>query len=151
MTLLTTAIEEATTGAGIVSLRYANLQEFNSFLDSINVAQYPLNLVVPIDLDGTFLNNRFKDTLTIQGWVLTRISEDTNDWRSIELEDTYINPMRALARTFLIKLVNDANIGVDPEQETVRYSIKPEYMFMHAHLFGVSYRMNLPVTGNVCR
>lgn len=145
-----TALQTANTQAGITGLSFANLQEFNSFMDSFNFTDYPRNIVVPFDLDGEFLNNRAKTTILIRGWILTRINQDTNDWRSLDLESLYIDPMRTLAMKFIKSLLNSEEITIDPEVERVRFHVKPEYMFLHAHLFGVSYSVNLPGVDRVC-
>lgn len=146
-----TALQAANTQAGITGLSFANLQEFNSFMDSFQFTDYPRNIVVPFNLDGIFLNNRAKTTINIHGWVLTRITQDTNDWRSLQLEPLYIDPMRTLAMKFIKALINNEDdITIDPEIEPVRFNIKPEYMFLPAHLFGVSYSVNLPGIDHVC-
>lgn len=147
MTILE-ALQEADIATKTKGLSFANLQEFNSFKDSFTHLEYPRNVVVPFTLQGTFASNRSKDIIPIQGWMLTRLKQDTNDWRSVQLEPDYIAPMRALARKFLIHLVNSDL--TDPEITNITYSITPEFMFLDAHLFGVSYRMNWPVIGKLC-
>lgn len=141
-------LQQANTAAKVKDLSFANLQEFNSFMDSFTFLEYPRNVVVPFSLNGTFAGNRVKDVIPLQGWMLTRIKEDTNDWRSVKLEPDYIAPMRSLARKFLIQLLNSDL--TDPEVANVTYQIVPEYMFLSSHLFGVSYRMNWPVAGKLC-
>lgn len=148
MTILE-AIQEANINAKVKHLSFANLQEFNSFMDTFNELEYPHNVVVPFSLNGTFLNNRVKDVVILQGWMLTRLQEDTNDWRSVKLEPDYISPMRVLAKKFLINLLNSDL--TDSEVENVTYSIRAEYMFLSAHLFGVSYTMNWPINSKICQ
>lgn len=149
MTILE-AIQEAhlATGLAAVRLTFADLTEFNSFTDSFQFADYPRNIVSPPNLNGTLLNNRSKEIVTIQGWMMTRISQDTNTFRSVSIEPTYTSPMRALARKFVLKLA--ATDITDPEVEPINYTIRPEYMFLKDHLFGVSYVINWPIvnTGN---
>lgn len=142
------ALTEANKEAGIKTFSFANLQEFNSFIDSFKALDYPINVIVPIPLTGNLLPNRTKDNLSIQGWMLTRIKEDTNNYRSSKIEEDYINPMRRLAKKFLVKLC-ESDI-VDPEVDNIAYSIKPEYMFLATHVFGVSYTCTLPINSNVC-
>lgn len=141
-------LQEASKAAKVKDMSFANLQEFNSFMDSFTFLEYPRNIVVPFSLNGTFAANRVKDVIPLQGWMLTRIKEDTNDWRSVKLEPDYIAPMRSLARKFLIHVLNSDL--TDPEVPNVTYSITPEYMFLSSHLFGVSYRMNWPVHSRLC-
>jgi hypothetical protein len=146
-----TIIEElksATKDAGFKDLSFANLQEFNSFMDSFNFLDYPRNIIVPYNLNGTLKNNRKKKVIPLQGWALLRIKEDTNDYRSVKLEADYIQPMRVLVEKFLVQIANSDL--TDSEVEDISYSIKPEYMFLSAHLFGVSYSINWPIRANIC-
>ena len=147
MTILET-LESATLSAGMKGLSFANLQELNSFLDSFNFQDYPRNVIVPFTVNGTVKNNRLKEVLPIRGWVLRRIAQDTNDFRSVKIEPEYIDPMRVLARAFIKELL--ASDLVDAEVEDVTYTITAEYMFLSAHLFGVSYQINWPITGKIC-
>lgn len=147
MTILET-LQQATDDAGFKGLSFANLQEFNAFMDSFTFLEYPRNVVVPYKLTGTFKGSLKKKFIRIQGWSLTRIVEDTNDWRSVLLEPQYIQPMRELAEKFILNVI-DSDL-TDPEMNDVQYSIDPEYMFLSSHLFGVSYTLNWPVTEFVC-
>ena len=147
MTILE-AIQLSTTDAGIRELSFANLQEFNSFMDSFNFEDWPRNIVVPPVVNGTFNGIKAAETLVLRGWVLRRISEDTNDWRSVLLEPDYISPMRDFARKFIRRML-DSEI-VDPSRDPATYTITPEYMFLNQHLFGVSYQAQIPIIKNVC-
>lgn len=141
-------LELATENAGFKGLSFANLQEFNSFMDSFTFREYPRNVIVPYNLNGTLKNNRKKKYITLQGWGLLRIAEDTNDWRSVKLEEKYIQPMRVMVEKFLVQIANSD--VTDPEVEDITWSIRPEYMFLSAHLFGVSYTINWPIRGSIC-
>jgi len=147
MTLLA-AIQGANNNAAIPTLAFASLQEFNSFMDSFSYSQYPVNVVVPWTSNGTTLNGRRKAVVPLQGWVLRRVSEDTNNWRSIAVESAYLDPMRVLAIRFIRNLLDEDII--DPEVESVTDVIRPEYAFLSAGLFGVSYTVNLPINQTVC-
>lgn len=143
------AITLANTDAGIPNLSFANLQEFNAFhVDSFNYEDWPRNVVVPFDINGNFDGIRAVETLVLRGWVLRRIPEDTNDWRSVQVEPLYIEPMRVLARKF-IRRVLDSEI-IDAEREQATYTLRAEYMFLSSHLFGVSYQAQIPIMKNVC-
>lgn len=141
-------LEDASNTAGFKGLSFANLQEFNAFHDSFNFLDYPRNVIVPYNTNGTVKNNRKKKVILLQGWALLRIKDDTNDWRSIKLEKDYIQPMRVLAEKFIIQVINSD--ATDPEVEDIAYTIKPEYMFLNSHLFGVSFTLNWPTKGNLC-
>jgi hypothetical protein len=147
MTILQ-AIEQANDTAGIKTFQFATLQEWNSFIDSCKVDDYPLNLLVPYTLSTRYKNNRTKDALNLEGWVLTRIAEDTNNYRSPSMEELYIAPMRMLARKFVRALL-ETDI-IDSEVEDVDATFPPEFMFLSYHTFGVSYRTTIPLSGYVC-
>lgn len=147
MTVIET-FQQASDDAGFKGVSYANLQEFNAFMDSFTFLEYPRNVIVPYTLNGRLKNNRKKKVITVQGWALTRIAQDTNDWRSLDLERDYIANLREMAEKFLVSLANSDL--TDPEVEDIQYSVRAEYMFLAAHLFGVSYTIQWPVTGNVC-
>lgn len=142
-------LTEATALAGFKGLSFANLQEFNSFMDSFTFLEYPRNVIVPYQTNGTLKkSNRKNKIIPLQGWALLRIKEDTNDWRSVKLEADYVQPMRVLVEKFLTQIANSDL--TDPEIPEISYVIKPEYMFLSAHLFGVSYTINWPVLGGIC-
>lgn len=148
MTILE-AIQQSTADVkDIKGLSFANLQEFNAFMDSFNFEDWPRNIVVPPVVNGTFSGIKAAETLVLRGWILRRINEDTNDWRSVKLEPDYIEPMRVLARKFIRRML-DTEI-IDPSREQATYTITPEYMFLTKHLFGVSYSAQIPIMKNVC-
>lgn len=147
MTILET-IEQANTEAGIRTLSFANIQEFQSFMDSFTFQEYPVNVVIPFTSTGTTTNDRRKAVIPLQGWVLTRIKEDPNTYRSRTMEVNYLEPMRRLAIKFIKGIL--ASDIINPEAGPVRDTIKPEYMFLNAQVFGVSYSLDLPIIESVC-
>lgn len=148
MSILET-IQQATNDAGFKGLSFANLQEYAAFAHSFQFEEYPRNIVVPFTVNGRIVGQgRKKKVLVIQGWAMTRITEDTNDWRSVELEPKYMTPMRDLAEKFIVQL-SGADF-VDSEVDDIPYSIRAEYMWLANHLFGVAYTVSLPITGKIC-
>lgn len=151
MTLLE-ALQEANNAVkGIKGLSFANIQEFNSFQDSFNFNDYPRNVVTPIVLNGTLVSQRVTratEIIRLEGWMITRIDQDTNDYRSVKIEPDFIAPMRAAARKFIIKL-SESDI-TDPQADTITYRIQSEYQWLSTHLFGVFYQMNWPVKASIC-
>lgn len=141
-------LDEASLLAGFKGLSFANLQEFNAFHDSFNFLDYARNVIVPYNTNGVITDNRKKKVILLQGWGLTRIKEDTNDWRSIKLEKDYIQPMRVMTEKFIVQVINSDL--TDTEVRDISYTIRPEYMFLNSHLFGVSYTLNWPTKGNLC-
>jgi hypothetical protein len=142
------AAQEANTAAGIRNFAFANLTEFNSFKDGFNELEYPINVMVPFTVNSQFLSRGIKNSVIIRGWVLTRLREDTNDFRSLKIEPDYINPMRVLAMTFVRRLL-DSDV-IDSEVENVNATFVPEYQFLDSHLFGVSYSLTLPTKAHIC-
>ncbi len=147
-TILETA-EQANIDAGIRTLSFANLQEFQSFMDSFTFQEWPVNVLVPFTVNGTTNMNTGirKAVVLLQGWVLTRVPEEPNDYRSKAYEAKYLNPMRVLAKKFIKSMVN-SDI-VDRDVDSISDAIVPEYMFLNAHTFGVSYTLSLPIRDNV--
>lgn len=142
------AIEEANNKAGIYNLSFANIKEFNAFLDSFQFEDFPRNVVVPFDNNGRHIGAIRKGTIPLQGWVLTRITDEPLDLRSVKAEREYVRPMRALAIKFINRLL-DSDV-IDPEEsDGVTDSIRPEYAFLSAHLFGVSYQCNIPIVETI--
>lgn len=144
------AIQSATTAAGIRTLSFANIQEFQAFQDSFRFEEWPINVVVPFTNNGT--NNRAtgirKAVIPLQGWVLTRIKSEPNDYRSKKMEEEYLEPMRRLATKFIGELLSTEVI--DPEVTSITDTIRPEYMFLNNLSFGVSYQVNVPIQNHVC-
>mgnify|MGYP006161478991 CR=1 FL=1 len=142
-------LQKSTNDAGFKGLSFANLQEFAAFADSFQFEEYPRNIIVPFTVNGRIVTQgRKKKVLVIQGWAMTRITEDTNDWRSVDLEPKYMTPMRDIAERFIVQLAG-ADF-VDSEVDDIPYSIRAEYMWLAKHLFGVSYTVSLPITGKIC-
>lgn len=148
MTILE-AITEANDTSKIRTLAFANIQEFQSFQDSFNFVDYPANVIVPPSLSGSRTDNRNKAVVALQGWVIQRIPEDTDNYRSIKIEETYMHPMREKAIKFMNALL-ETDI-IDPEVTNVSWTVRPEYMWLSNHLFGVSYTINLPINMTVCK
>ena len=149
MTILE-AVEQANTEAGIRTLSFANLQEFQSFMDSFTFQEWPVNILVPFTVNGTtnMATGIRNASVSLQGWILTRVTEDPNDYRTRKMEATYLNPMRTLAKKFIKEMIN-SDI-VDRNVSTISDTITPEYKFLNAQTFGVSYTLNLPIRDNVC-
>lgn len=147
MTILE-ALDEANESADLRSFRFANLSEFNKFMESFSFEDYPCNVIAPVETRQEWESNRIHEIAVIQGWMLLRIESDTTDLKTREAEKLYIQPMRALAKKFLRYLL-DTDI-IDPEVEKVTSSIKPEYALLSARVFGVSYTMNLPIAEGIC-
>lgn len=132
----------------IRTLSFANIKEFNSFVESFSFDDYPVNVIVPFTNNGSWVGGLRKGMIPLQGWMLTKIDADTEDFRSVQIEHAYLEPMRSLAMRFLSALLETDVI--DPEVNSVSDSIKPEYAFLAQRLFGVSYTMNVPVYEHVC-
>lgn len=147
---LLTAIQQANVIAEIETLAFANVQEFHGFLDKYEFANYPINIVLPYTSNGT--TNAIgirKSIVNLQGYVVTRITEDTNDFRSLDLEAAYIQQMRTYAISFIHGLLETSVIDHDRSRE-VSDVITPIYQFLNAHTFGVQYSIQLPIIETAC-
>lgn len=129
-------------------LVFAQIDEFQKFMDSFNELDYPANVLVPFEATTAVTGARKQTTIPLAGWLVRRIETETVDFRSAEVEDQYLEPMRRLANKFLTKLINSE--VTDETVATVSFRIKPEYAFLSHHLFGISYTMNWPIGLNAC-
>jgi len=150
MTILQ-AIERANSLANIPNFSFANLAEFNSFMDTFNHIDYPCHVLEPFTTTQVWLNGRVKTTVTLNGWMLKRIDSDTTNFRSAKIEETHLQPMREKAMAFIKQLLHDEDtVMVDPEVDTITVTIRPEYALLPARVFGVSYTLTLPVVEGIC-
>lgn len=140
-------LEKANQSAQIKNLQYCKIDEFNSFLQSFTINEFPVNVVVPVNENGVNLGNQVKGTYNIEGWILVMVPEDANLISTRAVEE-FLSPLRKQARSFITALCN-SNM-VDPEVKGVPYNIQPEYRFLSMLLFGVSYSVKLPVKFSPC-
>lgn len=139
-------------GIPIKQFRFADLREFNAFNKSFTFENYPCHVMEPFSTGGLWLNGRTKTTVPLRGWILKRIPQDTVNFRTMDVEELHIKPMRDIAKAFIKNILSSdhAEDIVDPEVDAVQWSIKPEYGLIAEHLFGVSYTINLPVRESIC-
>lgn len=142
--MLVTEIETIALAAGM-SFKYGNPAEINLILDSVQSGEYPVLIYfVPTVVNDTIeLNDLVRSSFPFNGAVLDRISADTIDYKSEEVQ-TIIDSSRTLARQF-VKRLNSAEF-IDTQTagiETVNY---PSLYAEHdAHLFGVAIECDIPV------
>jgi hypothetical protein len=121
----------------------------NVYIDSIQANQFPINVVAPYVDNGVWNRNGMRGgVLVLQGWILTRIHIDPNDYRARFIEDQYIAEMRLKAKVFIQAMINSAI--VNPEASNITDQIRPEYRFTNMHTFGVFYTLNLPIKEAIC-
>lgn len=143
------ALQEANQIDGIKGLSFINLEHEHAILvDSFEFLDWPRNIVSPPIIQGVLKSNRSKEIVIINGFMVTRINQDTNDYRSVQIEPDFIAPMRQAARKFIIGLANSDL--TDPEVEDISFTIKSQYRWLANHLFGVYYTMRWPVRRGVC-
>lgn len=147
MTMLE-AITEANDTAKIRRLSFARMDEFQAFMDSFKFTDYPINVVVPFAFNGSRTDNRNKVGVALQGWVITRIPQETIDFRSAKIEETFIAPMRQYGIKFINALL-DTDI-IDPEVTDISWTVRPEYGLTQSGVFGVSYTVTLPINETIC-
>lgn len=144
------ALQEANNAVdGIKGLSFINLEHEHSILvESFEYLDWPRNIVAPPSVRGTLKNNRSKEIIPISGFMVTRINQDTNDYRSVQIEPEFIAPMRNAARKFIISLANSDL--TDPEVEDITFTIDSQYRWLANHLFGVVYSMRWPIRKGLC-
>lgn len=150
MSLIQT-IDKASVDAGIRSFVYADFeteQEFQAIIDKFKAEEFPLLLIPPFQSNGTWTNSRRKGVLQLRGWVVTRIKQDTNNYRSRELEINTIEPMKKLAKKFIKNMI--ASDIYDPTGTAVTDTIRGSYQFTNKHLFGAYFTANIPIIESVC-
>jgi hypothetical protein len=151
MTILE-AIQEAHLATGLkeANFAFARIDEFQTFIKSFTqiTTHDPINLILPFETRGRWVGGRHRTIAPIKGWIISKIEIPPAQYRTAAVESEYIAPRRTIAKTFLHNLVN-SDI-VDPEVDEITDVIKPEYMFITAKLFGVSYEINLPILEDVC-
>lgn len=128
---------------------FANIQEFQSFSQKYKYDDYPVNVVFPFDITGTTDQNTGirRAVVTINGFIFTRVSEETNNYRSLTMEDI-IDPMRDFALEFIKNLM--ASDIVNKQVQTINDTVRPVYAELPEHYFGVSYSVQLPIIQNIC-
>lgn len=122
--------------------------ELQAAIESFKFAEYPLLIIPPFQSNGTWTNGRRKGVLQLRGWVVTRINEDTNNYRSRSLEISTIQPMKALAMKFIKKFL--ASDVVDPLVPTTGDTIRGTYQFTNKHLFGAAFTVSPTIVETVC-
>jgi hypothetical protein len=133
---------------GIETFLFARIDEKNAFFSSFDSAKYPLNLIIPFPINFRIDPPLFRATVPIQGWIVRRLDMESIDFRSDQVEEEYLAPMRKIAKQFINHLVNSDIVDIDVEEVTG--TILPEYRIMNDSLFGVSYTLNLPIISKVC-
>lgn len=142
------SVEQANTLAKMPDFTFAAIDEFARFIDSFKQTDVPIHVITPFEERGTWDGARRKAILPIEGWVLTPLREETVDYRSRRVEEVYISPMRVKCKTFL-RFLTETDM-VDDEIRQIKDIITPEYGHLSARLFGVHYRIELPIVQGVC-
>lgn len=140
-------VTQANVEANLPDFSFCEIDEFQKFVDSFKAADGAIHVIRPFEEQGTWIGGRRKAIVPIEGWVLTLLKEESVDFRSAAIENTYLQPMRKLAKQFLWKLMNTDM--VDDEVKEIRDVISPEYAFTQQRLFGVRYRIQLPILEGV--
>ena len=143
------AVEWSNQQAGIKpgSFQFARLDSWNEFKDSFNFNDYPAHVTMPWETKMVWLNGRVKSVMNMEGWIITRVPQKATDYKEKKMEELYLQPMRVIAKSFIRNLL-DCEI-IDQEVTPVNVTITPEYMWLDANLFGVSYKASIPVLEQV--
>ncbi len=146
MTLLDTLIDCAKK-ANCRSVVYANMateQEFQAIIEKFKFEEYPLMLIEQITSNGTYsaTTGMREAVVPLTGYVLTRLKEDTLNYRMHKLESEVIHPMKNIAKAFTRRVVVS---GIINPSGTVSDTITAAYQVTNKHLFGARFSISLPV------
>jgi hypothetical protein len=151
MTILE-AIKEANAKANVRTFRFSDLRSEESFwLTGGNVEDLPVHILVPFEQRWNWVGNRIKISAEFNGWFLTNIKQDINDYKKEDIELLFLEPMRKLCRVYFKHLFNTQPSIIDPEENASPILVAPEYQFInHGALFGISYRATIPFVSSIC-
>lgn len=138
---------------GIRNFRFAQITEFNSYVDSFKFEDWPIHILVPFIITGvpSQPGGRIVKTVQVDGFFMKRIPEDTNNWRSPKIEQEHIQPMRKLCEDYLIALIRTDDVQmINREAQLQPWTIRPEFMFTAQHALGVSYSVLIPIVDAAC-
>lgn len=143
-------LESAYMQSGAKNFSYANLSEFNVFVESLGSSQFPTLIIVPPVMTGLISSPFTKYSITLTGWALYHIHEDVSYFRSPQVEGVYISPARDIVDRFVRGLLDS---GLNDNTATDNpYTARPEYAFLAQQLFGVSFefRWNIIKQKAIC-
>jgi len=146
------SFEKASKDAGIRTVLFCDMyteQEFSNLVKSMKPEQCPINILDSRSLqsNGTWETGRRKAIIPLEGWVVTRIKENTKTTRSRELETTYIEPMKKLTKLFL---KNVLKMEVYDASREMTDTIRGAYQVSNEHFFGTKYTASVPVVDGYC-
>jgi len=142
--MLVTEIKDIAVGLGL-KFRYGNPAEINLILEELQTAELPaLVYFVPTQVSDTIEpNNLVRSTFPFMGAVLNRISADTIDYKSDEVQ-TIIDISRDLARKFVYNL-NAASFIDNTTEGITAVNYPALYAEYDSHLFGCAIECTIPV------
>jgi len=128
-----------------LTLIYADMNEANLDADKLVLSELPVNIILPITVtDAPGTSGVLKSSFELNAFFLNKSNNVTTDFKSIEIENEVITPMRVLAREFMFRL-NEHDI-IDPETKGLTSIVyQPVYSSMDANLFGVWAKATVPV------
>lgn len=152
MSSLIETIEQASKDAGIRSFVFADFESENeaqAIIEKFKFEEYPILFIPPYQSTGTWEDTRRKGILQIRGWVVKRIKEDTNQYRSLKMEKEVIEPMKTLSRKFIKQMI--ISDLIDPlRANSITDTVRGSYQFTNKHLFGAAFTVNLPIIETAC-
>ena len=132
-----------------VTLIYADMSEANVDADTLVDSEMPINIVMPIVItDAPSQGGLLKTTFDLNCFFLTKSENITVGYKSIEIENECIAPMRRLAREFIFRL-NEHGIIDATSLGILQITYTPAYSSMDANLFGVEVRATVPVVEGI--
>jgi hypothetical protein len=90
-----------------VRVEYATLEEANAvILDRLKTSDFPVCLIIPFEtVDGDRAHTRINSTAEVEALFLDRFTtQQTLDKSTVQIENLFCAPMRALSREFVNRL-----------------------------------------------
>lgn len=125
---------------------YQNLpwQGIESVIESYRAEEFPLMIIEQITNNGTYSSTTgMRDAvIPLTGFVVTRLKEDTVQYRMQKIEAGIVRPMGKIFKDFTRKIIAS---GIINPAGTVTDSFTGAYQVTNQHLFGVSFTISLPI------
>jgi len=143
--------EQASSEAGVVTTIYAATLEARreafEIMKKYTFEQFPVNLMFPFESAGDWSTNRRKAVIALSGYILTPIKSKTITYRTREIEDEFIFPMKVINIKF-VKKINASQIKDATRAITDR--IRPAYQVENPQWFGTFYTIQIPIVEASC-
>jgi hypothetical protein len=145
------SFEKASCEAGVVTTIYAATLEARreafEIMKKYSAEQFPVNLMFPFEAAGDWTTGRRKAVIALSGYILTPLKSKTITYRTRQIEDEFVYPMKVINMKFS-KEINGSAIKDATRPLTDR--IRPAYQVENPQWFGTFYTITVPILETVC-